>query len=177
MDQTVAVLLEIVKITVPALVVFFTVYWLFKKFIEGQYHMEMLKFQQSQGKRSFPVKLKAFERLTLMLDRMSVPQLLLRLRNSKMSGEDLQDALIIAVQKEYEHNVAQQVYISDKLWEIIKLAKDEVLHLISRAGDQANKSSTAADFSASLMDLYRKQQVDPVQTALSAIKKEAKLLL
>ena len=112
MARWLEVMLEIIKITIPALVVFFTVYTLLKQFMEGQYKTQMLQFKQNQHKTTIPLRLQAYERLSLFCERISIPNLVLRLRNENMTAAELRMALMLGIQHEFEHNITQQVYVS-----------------------------------------------------------------
>ena len=105
-------ILEILKYTLPSLVVFATSYYLLKQYISGQYELRALEVKASYSKQAIPLKLQAYERLLLFCDRISLPSLLLRLRDQNMTAGQLKNAMIISVQKEYEHNIN---YIMSKI--------------------------------------------------------------
>ncbi|MBK8505774.1 MAG: hypothetical protein IPL46_28395 [Saprospiraceae bacterium] len=94
-----------------------------------------------------------------------------------MSSGDLQSALMIAIQQEFEHNVTQQMYTSDKLWEIIRLAKQEVFNQLDHVMVTTAFSEDADTYSRALVDHFTKSEFDPTRKAIYAIKQEAKLLL
>ena len=92
------------------------------------------------------MKLQAYERLSLYIQRISIPQIIYRLKKKDMSARDLHTALLITIQKEFEHNNTQQVYVSDKLWQIISLAKDETAHIINQAFEEVGLDATVDEF-------------------------------
>src|SRR5690606_3917144 len=108
-----SVILEIIKITIPALIVFATVHTLLKQYLEKQYQLRKLDLKQDQTKTTTRLRLQAYERLSLFCERISIPSLILRLRSEKMNAMELRLAMMIAIQKEFEHNITQQVYVSD----------------------------------------------------------------
>jgi hypothetical protein len=164
--------LEIFKYTLPALIVFLTVYYLMRSYINGQLNMQQLKNRTEQDKFSLPLRLQAYERLILLCERLYVDSLLLRLRKQNMSGPELKNLLMLAVKQEFDHNLAQQLYVSSKLWEIITTAKDQVLDQLYLA--ERNVSGQDADaYSAELLRLFEKS--NPVKTAKLAVIKEGQL--
>lgn len=167
---------EILILLIPALMVFLAVYFLFRQFFQNQLKMEAFKARQEDSKVSRELKLRAYERLMLFAERISIPNLLLRLQSRDMSMQDLRSSLILAVQQEYEHNLSQQLYVSDKLWSIIHLAKDQLIEIITHVAAQVPAGATAQDFSNQLI-LFSESQTSPVETAKKAIKKESSLLL
>lgn len=166
------VILDIIKTTVPALIVFATVYYLFKTYIQQQYHLESLKIQKINAKNTLPLKLQAYERLVLLCERISIETLIYRLNTPGMEAIELRNALMIAIQQEYEHNLTQQIYISENLWQIIKLAKEQMQNII---GSVSTGSSTS-EFVSNLYKTFGELKTNPVDFAKTALKKETELI-
>ena len=175
MNQVIIEILEVIKYILPALVVFATIYYMMKKYHSQQYDMEVLKFRQSESKNTLPLKLQAYERLALLCERIRPAQLLIRLNSPNMTAKALRNAMLVAVQKEFEHNITQQIYVSDSLWKIITLSKDQVLNLISSIEiEENNVSQSAAD---EVFKSLSKFNINPVDQALKAIKQETELII
>lgn len=176
MPPAMNVLLEIIKTTLPALIVFATVYYLLKRWTESQFMLQRMETQKNQSAASFPLKLQAYERLTLFCERISIPHLIFRLRSEKMTALDLRNSMMLAVQQEFEHNIAQQVYISGDLWQIIRLAKDNILASINHVFSEVDPSSDSLTFANALFR-HIQEQASPTDTAQQAIRAEAAGLL
>ncbi len=168
---------EILKYTVPAFIVFLTIYLIMKKYMDNQYALESLKFRQAQSNDVLPLKLQAYERLMLLCERISIPNLAYRLTNNNMTPDQLQTAIMIAVQQEYEHNLTQQIYVSDKLWQIISLAKDQTIQLITKAGDGMLSGDTPSKLVDRANHLMDSMNMDPLSQARAAIKQEVEAIL
>lgn len=164
--------LEILKYSVPALIVFATVFYLFRNFLNQQYQLEALKHRQTQGKEIIPLKLQAYERLIMLCERISLDNLAYRLVHPDMGVSELRSAMLIAIQQEYEHNITQQVYVSESLWKIIQLAKDQMQAVIVDAEGTSN-----AELMSNIRQKLINVKADPIAYAKSAVKKEAELLL
>ncbi len=164
--------LEILKYSIPAIIVFATVFYLFRSFLQQQYQLEALKYRQNVGKDLIPLKLQAYERLMLFCERISVDHLAYRLGHPDMGAYDLKSAMMIAIQQEYEHNVSQQVYVSENLWKIIQLAKEQMQAVISES-----EGTTAAEVVANTKKVFSESKADPVAYAKSAVRSEAQLLM
>jgi len=171
------VVLEIVKITVPALIVFFTVYYLFRQYLEGQQRMKAMELQQEQRGVTLPMRLQAYERLSLYCDRMLMPNLLLRVKKPDMAASELRVALLLAIQQEFEHNITQQVYVSDQLWQIIRLARDDSMDLISQAAEEVEPRANADVLARAILTKLNERGSLGLEKALQAIKKEAAIYL
>ncbi len=167
-------LLTIVQTTVPALVVFATVYVMLKNYLDQQYKLQVLSLRQKNTKHSIPLKLQAYERMTMLCERINIPNLILRLRTKEMSAVEITNSMILAVQQEYDHNLTQQVYITDQLWDIVTLAKNEVLNEIS----SFSSLSAPQDNARVLIDKIKNielSSVSAIKHSKRAIKEELNL--
>lgn len=175
-DTTMNTVLEIIKITLPALIVFGTVYVLMKHFFEEQQKIRLFKNHEKRKQAALPAQLTAYERLSLFCERISIPTMLMRVKQPNMQAKVLQLGLMMAAQQEYEHNITQQVYVSDNLWKIIQFAKDDVLNTINHVGENIDPNAPADDLAKALFAYLQEREVHPTEKALQAIKKEASLL-
>lgn len=171
------IFLEILKVTIPALIVFLTVYFLFKKYIEGQLKLKAMELKEQQAQTGVPLKFQAYERLSLFCERISMPNLLMRLPAGDMNNAQYQVALLLAIQQEYEHNITQQVYVSAQLWSIIKAAKDDAVNFVSIVADKVDAKGPAEEIKNALITLNNQRAANGPDTALLAIKKEASVFL
>lgn len=170
-------ILEILKYILPALIVFVTVYMIMKKYLDQQYAMENLKHRQSQSKDALPLKLQAYERLMLLCERISIPNLTYRISHKTMTIDQLQTAMMIAVQQEYEHNLTQQIYVSDKLWDIVTLAKDQTIQIVTKAAEGMKPSDSPSKLLERSQHMMNTMKMNPLDQARRAIKKEIEILL
>lgn len=177
MNDPTTILLEIVKLTLPAIIVFATAYNILKSYLNKQYQMKLLETKNSLKSTSLPLKLQAYERLSLLCERIIPGNLLLRIKSPGMTVEDLHMALLVAVQQEFDHNISQQVYVSDNLWSIIKQARQHTINLISACAAELNQSDNCSKLSELLLEEYDNMGEKPLDTAQKAIRREAGLLL
>lgn len=166
-------LLEIIKLTIPGMLTFLAAYFVLKMYLDNQQKLQQLKMQQEQVQAGLPMRLQAYERLSLFCERIAIPSLLLRVRREGMSASELRIGLLIAIQQEYEHNITQQVYVSSQLWEIIKLARDESINFISIVAEKVGGKAEGKDLANMLIGLVNQQEAMAVDKALLAIKREA----
>ncbi len=170
-----AAFLEILKYILPSGVVFLTVFYILKKYFAEERSKRDYEYRMHIEKMSYPIKLQAYERLSLFLERIRIHNLILRLQNKDMDSKVFVHALMMGITHEFEHNLVQQIYVSDKLWEIILFAKNEVVHSLHEASNLPNNS-----FEETKTYLYQEAipKTDPViDKALQAIKKELELIL
>lgn len=171
------IVLEIVKLTIPGLVVFGTVYVLMKNHSQQLLAAKSSEQQAEARKVTIQLRLQAYERLSLYCERISIPNLIIRLRADNMTPASLKWAMLMAIQQEFEHNITQQIYVSESLWKILQLAREQVMATIDQVAFGLDRSASSEEFITALFQRQSDQEVDPLKTALSAIKKEASLVL
>jgi hypothetical protein len=171
--QPMETFLEISKYTLPSIVVFATAYFLLKEYLDDkQRGNQFLKKLEAQ-KITLPLRLQAYERFALFCDRVALPNLLLRIQSPSMTVRDLHAALLVSIRQEFEHNVAQQIYISTTLWQIISLAVDETLSLVTRSAADLEPTANAEQLVDALFaNLQTQGSPTPLEKALSAIRTE-----
>lgn len=167
------VFLEILKYTIPSLIVFATAYFLLKLYLDDRLHYEKAKQRGEALKTTLPLRLQAYERLTLLCDRAGIPNTLLRIRMPGMSTADLRGSLMLSISQEFDHNTSQQLYVSETLWQIITLAKNETLAFISQTASQLPPDSDCEELVSSLLQGIDDMPVTPLQRAIVAIRTEA----
>jgi len=175
--RDVSVWFYLLLVCLPALIVLFACFLLLKQFLKNREQLELIAIQRNNSSKVLPLKLQAYERLTLLFERIYIPSLISRIKTKRMSSGDLQSALMIAIQQEFEHNVTQQLYVSDKLWEIVRLAKQEVFNQLDHVMVSVAFTEDADAYSNALIEHFSKRDFDPTQKALFAIRQEAKTLL
>lgn len=169
-----ALFFEILKYTIPALIVFFTAYYMLKMLLDERQRIDGMLLKQDAQKITLPLRLQAYERLTLLCDRVSIQNVLLRLRTPGMTVADLRGSMMLSISQEFEHNTSQQLFVSDTLWQIIRLAKENTLMRIANAADGLDPQSDAQALVDRLLEgLDNPETPNPLLTALVAIRTEA----
>jgi len=168
--------LEILKYILPALVVLIAVErvlrWQFRKTLDFQ--QQALKADQL--KHLLPVRLQAAERLALFLERISPEAMIHRLSEPGMGAKSLHLAMLASIRAEYEHNMAQQIYLKAETWDSIRTSKEDISAMVNQAATNLTAESTALDYSRALLDLVRQRPVYPTAPALTQLRRETERL-
>ena len=141
--------------------------------------MKQIELQRDLQKQTLPLKLQAYERLSLFCERIFPPALVGRIHTGEGSAKGLRSALLAGIQQEYEHNISQQIYISADLWNIIRQAKNNTISLITTAHQELPQmsSSTADDLVRAIFAKMDEQSADSLSIAREAIRREAAIVL
>lgn len=144
--------------------------------LKKQAQVELLKLKNEiniQKQTYFlPSKLEAYQRCILLLDRISPANLTLRTLNINQTARAQQSVLIKTVRDEYEHNIAQQLFISEEGWQILVHAKEEVLRVINLAANSLNKDATATELATKILEITAKIDPFPTEICRAFIQKE-----
>jgi hypothetical protein len=171
-------LLELLKYTIPGLTVFVTAYYLLKLQFDNQQAILVQQRLQESLKTTLPIRLQAYERLMLLCDRVALPNLMLRIRMPGMNVGELRGALLLTLNQEFEHNTSQQLYVSDTLWRILLLARNETMAAIAQAADGLDPQLPDEAMVQRLIRIVDAQENgSPLQKAMTAIRTEAGRLL
>src|SRR6478735_6337085 len=165
-------LIEFIKILVPAAVVLYAMYLVVRLFVQREIDIKKLEVRGKSIETVLPNRLQAYERMVLFLERMSPQNLLVRLNVSGMPAREFHQLLLAEIRNEYNHNVSQQVYISENAWNLIKNAKEDLIVSVNEAAGEMLPEATSLDLSKRIFEKSINKQVDPLNHALSELKKE-----
>ncbi len=165
-------LIEYGKILLPASVVLYAMYLLVRSFIIKEIELKKLEVRTRSIETILPNRLQAYERMCLFLERISPPNMLLRLNNPGYSAREFHKLLLDEIRNEYNHNVSQQIYMSEDVWNMIKNAKEDLTILINEASSNMGAEATSLDLARKIFELALEKKVEPLGHALSELKKE-----
>ncbi len=161
----------------PAALILGGMYITIKKFIDRDRQIRLMEMKQAMHKDSLPLKLQAIERMVLFLERISPDNLLPRLHRGGISSGQLHSDLLATIRSEFEHNLTQQVYLSNEVWDEVKKAKEELLKIINTAASETGQQATGVHLSSKIFDLMIKDENYPHLKAIEGLKREARVLI
>ncbi|HAW51455.1 MAG TPA: hypothetical protein DCX54_03860 [Flavobacteriales bacterium] len=167
---------EILKYTLPSLIVFVAVFLVLKKFLDNEHRNAVYDFKKGNLKLITPIRLQAYERSALFLERIGMENLITRVNQPRMTAEQLHVTLITSIRSEYEHNLSQQIYMSSDAWNAVKEAREETLKIIHTAMANTKSKGSAIELTTSIFTLLEGIDVPPNQRAIEILKKEVRRL-
>lgn len=163
-------LLEILKYTLPAIIV----YLLIRQFLMNQLQVEALEKKAEIKKETYAIRMQAYERMVLFCERIKLSDLVWRLSTNEITASTLKNVIIVSIQKEYEHNITQQIYVSRQVWEMLQLLKDNTISLVTSAYLK-NEKASADEFVSELLVMNRELELKLGSKVKDAIRKEVEL--
>lgn len=165
---------DLVKVILPAGLVLYAMYLTIRTLLDRQLAEKQLDIQAEYAKTLLPVRLQAYERMCLFLERISPNNLLLRLNGTANSALEFQQILLNEIREEFNHNLSQQVYLSDSAWQQIKQAQLEVIALVNAASKDVKPEDSPIELSRKVFELIMAQELDPTAKPLQAVKEEVR---
>lgn len=167
------ILMEGLAYALPALVAGGVAYYMMSAFLRQNNNDKKLEILATKKKESLPIKLQAYERMLLFCERINPIKLLIRVKPVGNSAQDYLQLLLTQIEQEFDHNMVQQLYISDECWNVIIAAKNAVTNKLKQV---SNGSNSASDFRENVLLDYAKDQ-PPTDTAIAFLKQEVKKML
>lgn len=168
--------MQVLNFLIPSLIVFGVTYYLIDKLLSEQRKIRLLELKKTHVKEITPIKLQAYERLTMYLDRISPENLVVRFSKSGQSAAQLRNELIQSVSTEYNHNISQQIYVSDDAWTMIKAVRDQILNVIEDCYRDCTDQDSGPDLGKKILTKLISENYNGTQRAIELLKKEIEIV-
>ena len=163
-------IIEIIAYTLPSLITGGVAYFLFDSYFKDQQNTRRWLLQKENKPAILPLRLQAYERLTLLMERINPSQMMVRISPLSNDKTDYQNLVIAQIDQEFEHNLSQQIYVSEECWSVILTAKNATIQMI-RLATQNEKVTDADSLRAFIVSDFLEKPT-PSSAALSFIKNE-----
>ena len=163
------------RYAIPSLVVFFTAYFFLSEFFRAEQRRRNQALLLERMRITVPLRLQAYERIVLFLERISPRQLVMRLHQPGLSVAVMQRLLVQSIREEFAHNLSQQLYVSPQSWELLNQAKEELIGHINAIAADLGEKADAMELNNRLLAIANERL--PSVRAMAYIKDEARKLL
>lgn len=166
--------IQLLQIILPSLLTAAVILFLMREFFKAEENRRASEFKKHLANQTIPMKIQAYERMVIFLERLNPNALVLRVNKHNMTNKQLHYALIQTIKQEYEHNISQQLFISNGAWELIKTAKEEIIQLINIAYSKTQPDGSSNELSLTIINIAKSiNKKLPHEIALEYLKKEA----
>jgi len=169
-------LLEILKYTIPSIILLLAVWIMLRAWSRNENQRRKSESNMHLSDEVLPVRLQAYERIILLLERISPESILLRVSKPQYSARQLQQELLTSITSEFEHNIAQQTYVSTDAWEKVKTAKNQVIQLVNETAGELKPDDKGPALGKLLLEKLADTEDPPSQVAIDFLKQEVKSL-
>jgi len=170
------VLFQIALVAIPAGAVLMTTIYFLRK--DGEKEMRNLQIELKKQRQEYflPNRVEAYQRAVLLMERIHPNSLVMRLHNPGLPARAMQSELLKAIRDEYDHNVAQQIFIAPHIWEMVKNSKEETIKIINIAGNQMQATSMGMDLSAKIFEVVAEIGELPTDITVKVLKEDLQRL-
>jgi len=163
-------IIEGIKYALPAAVTGYTTYYFLNRFYRYEEKKQLLAAKAGLKKHALPIRLQAYERLALFLERISPAKLVQNIQPETDDKHQYELSLIFQIESEYEHNLSQQIYVSTKCWEMITTSKNATMLFIKKVSEMENVQ-TSYDLQKKLIEKSSNEEL-PTNVGLAYIRNE-----
>lgn len=162
-------ILQLFAYLLPAVVTGAVAFYFFRLHTKNEEGRRRFLLHKDSQKNTLPIRLQAYERMALFLERISMTNLVVRVAPKSPDKTEYENLLIRTIENEFEHNLSQQIYMTDECWNVIKAAKNATIQAIRKSAMSQAESADKLreDLLSDTMD-----KSSPSATALSFVKKE-----
>lgn len=170
------ILAQMIIALIPAAAVVAVVYVFLKK--QGEKEISSLGLQLKKERQQFFLepRVEAYQRIVLLMERINPHSLVMRTHNPKTSAIAMQSELLNTIRNEFDHNVAQQIFISLNAWEMVKKSKEETIKIINIAAKQMEEDASATDLSSKIFEIISEIDELPTEITIKLLKEELQRL-
>lgn len=168
-------IIELLSYTIPAIITGVVAYYFFDAHLKNDELRRKYRLMQQSQQQALPLRLQAYERLSLFLERISPANLLIRISPLNDDKNQYENLLINMIDQEFEHNLTQQIYVTNEAWTIIRTAKNATIQIIRKTNMSERVINADKLREAILNDLLENQP--PSSVALNYIKNEVAAFL
>ncbi len=130
------------------------------------------ELKKERQKYFLPNRVEAYQRSLLLMERISPTNLVMRLNNPGLPARAMQAELLNAIRQEYDHNVAQQLFVSPKAWEMVRSSKEETIKIINIAGNTMTAMSLGTELSTKVLEICGEVGKLPTEITVDFLKEE-----
>ncbi|UEG53730.1 hypothetical protein LLH06_01925 [Mucilaginibacter daejeonensis] len=164
------ILLDILKMTIAGVGVVWVAFYLIKPYLDKTQRLQVLELKKAADNTTLPLRLQAYERIVLLVERLSPASMLVRLNQAGYSAADLHLLAIQEVNNEYQHNITQQVYVSSRAWGVVRRLKNDTTTLLNNTYRSLPEGASGLDLARTVLAHLSQQENDPYEVAASMIR-------
>jgi hypothetical protein len=169
-------LFDVLKYCISGLIIFFVAWFIVREYLQNTYKFRLIDLKKSSQAQTLPLRLQAYERVAIYIERINPANMLIRLHVSGVTVRELQHLALSDIRTEYQHNMSQQLYISHDAWAMVKDLKEKTINLLNNAAKGLPPEASSVELSKTVLTHLATLEENPYDIALDAIRKEMQYL-
>ena len=168
--------MDVLKYTIPALLVLLATCLVLWKMLQEDREKRAFELKRKSQKEITPIRLRGYERLSLLLERTTPETLLRDLDVQSLTAQQISSLLMQKLRLEFDHNLSQQIYVSDEAWEAISNAREQMVLFLSTMARQFPPETNGLEVAKLMLTAYAENGETPHQKAMKILKDEVREL-
>ncbi len=168
------VFIEILKYALPSIFLLVLTYMMLSNFMDNEEKRRIYFLKKETQKSALPVRMSAYERVALFLERIHPDRLLIRVPSKGLKARQYRNLLTDSIRIEFEHNLSQQIYLSDEAWSLVVNAKSATVGMINNWAQEVDPEAEAFELSKHILNKVMEMDGFPTKKALRYLKGEIK---
>ncbi len=165
-------LADIFKYIIAGMTVVCVAFYLIKPYLERDEKIQLLEFKKALTNQTLPLRLQAYERLVLFIERVNPANMLIRLNGPAYNAHELYSLIAEEIRSEYQHNITQQIYISARAWSVVKRVKEDTLGIVNNAVKTLPPTATGLELSKLILTNLSQLEDNPYDIGASLLRKD-----
>lgn len=157
---------------VPSVAIIIVIHLFFKKQLKKDVTQVSRELKKERQSYFLGPRVEAYQRIILLMERINPHSLIMRTYDPKKTAQEFQGNLLTNIRSEFDHNVAQQMFISLQCWEMVKKSKEETIKIINLAAKQLEENASATDLSTKIFELIAEIGDLPTEITVNQLKQE-----
>lgn len=166
---------QLIAYTIPALVTGAVAIYFFRLHTNNEKNNRIYQLRKEKQQLALPNRLQAYERMALFLERITPSNLAVRIKPTGNDKPGYFKKLLGTVEQEFEHNLAQQIYLTSECWDVITTAKNNTLNFIRDIMIEGEVVDAKAMREA-IIQRTGKDNLPPTRTAMDFVKEEVQTI-
>ncbi len=147
-------------------------FYLLKPYLDKQDQLQVLELKKSISNQTLPLRLQAYERMVLLIERVNPANMLIRLKAGDYTAAELHALIVNEVRNEYQHNITQQIYVSLRAWGVVRQLKNDTLSIVSNAVKALPENASGMDLGKIILAHLSQLENDPYDVAIGLVRKD-----
>lgn len=169
-------LLDILKYTLSGILVFFVAWFFIRAHLDKISNHSLIDLKKANIKETLPLRLQAYERAILFLERINPTNMLVRLHATNMTALEIQQLILAEIRSEFQHNMTQQLYMSAHSWTILKKMMEDTIAMVNNVVHSLPENASAMELSKTILNHLDQLKENPYEMALAIIKRDMQQL-
>lgn len=170
MDAVTYFFIDVLKFVLAGTIVFYIAWIIVKPEIAKINQSKVIDLKKASLKTTLPLRLQAYERLALFIERINPSNMLVRVHVAGTTVREIQQFLVAEIRTEHQHNITQQLYVSAQAWAVISRIKDDTITLINNTAAGLSSDASSVELSKVILTHLAGLENDPYEAGLMLLK-------